>query len=161
MIQNGNYELRFLVGCPRKPNLLIVDLSICGFFEESTDRQIWNLSTCRQFQICQSVNSSKNPQIDRSTINKFGFLGHSIWGHCVTVIAKICTRYTRLIYSWWNITPDGLWLVNRHTRVRYVALLLQHTRTTFSKIEYLEIFLNGKDVSHKVSKLQICFSWCI
>jgi hypothetical protein len=28
------------LGCPRKPNLLIVDLSICGFFEESTDRQI-------------------------------------------------------------------------------------------------------------------------
>ncbi len=31
-----------------------------------------------KFQICRSVDSSKNPQIDRSTINKFGFLGHSI-----------------------------------------------------------------------------------
>jgi hypothetical protein len=56
----------------------------------------------------------------------------------------------------------------RQRHVRYVALLLQHTRTTFSKMEYLEIFLNGKDVSHKylnckdvshkVSKLQRCFS---
>ncbi len=34
--------------CPRKPNLLIVDLLICWFFEESIDRQIWNLSTCQQ-----------------------------------------------------------------------------------------------------------------
>jgi hypothetical protein len=42
--------------------------------------------------------------------------------------------------------------------VRYVALLLQHTRTTFSKMEYLEIFLNGKDISQEVSKLQGCFS---
>jgi hypothetical protein len=29
-----------------------------------------------KFQICQFVDSSKHPQIDRSTINKFGFLGH-------------------------------------------------------------------------------------
>jgi hypothetical protein len=46
-------------------------------------------------------------------------------------------------------------------RVRYVALLLQHTRTTFSKMEYLEIFLSGKDVSQEVSKLQGCFSQSI
>jgi hypothetical protein len=36
--------------------------------------------------------------------------------------------------------------------------LLQHTQTTFSKMKYLEIFLNGKDVSQEVSKLQACFS---
>ncbi len=30
-----------------------------------------------KFQICRSVDSSKNQQIDRSTTNKFGFLGHS------------------------------------------------------------------------------------
>jgi hypothetical protein len=47
------------------------------------------------------------------------------------------------------------------TGVQYVALLLQHTRTTFSKMEYLEIFLNGKDVSQEVSKLQGCFSQSI
>ncbi len=46
----------------------------------------------------------------------------------------------------------------RQQYVRYVAPLLQHTRTTFSKMEYLEIFLNGKDVSQVVSKLQGCFS---
>jgi hypothetical protein len=54
------------------------------------------------------------------------------------------------------------WRQHQHQQqrrhVRYVALLLQHTRTTFSKMEYLEIFLNGKDVSHEVSKLQRCFS---
>jgi hypothetical protein len=54
------------------------------------------------------------------------------------------------------------------TGVQYVALLLQHTQTTFSKMEYLEIFLNAKmflrkylnckGVSHEVSKLQRCFS---
>jgi hypothetical protein len=42
-----------------------------------------------------------------------------------------------------------------------IVLLLQHTRTTFSKMEYLEIFLNSKDVSQEVSKLQGCFSQSI
>ncbi len=40
-------------GCPRKPNLLIVDLSICGFFEES------RFEICRhvdKFQICVPEN---------------------------------------------------------------------------------------------------------
>jgi hypothetical protein len=38
--QRGLYDFLVSVECPRKPNLLIVDLSICWFFEESTDRQI-------------------------------------------------------------------------------------------------------------------------
>ncbi len=71
---------------------------ICKKIDRSTDSFGFlgdRFEICRhvdKFQICQSVNSSKNQQINRSTINKFGFLGHptrkffSAYRQCLTTL---------------------------------------------------------------------------